>query len=189
MTWYLFESICHLDKWTPYSSYKLRLFLSHSFKKLKKETWSLDECESWQHRRQRAWRVVPLPCSTKYLPAMFTSWTSAKKEEEKKPPPSDVLTKLAHIQNVGRNDIIAFTLGAAVATVAAGLRFRYLRRIPNADWVTPDIYLKKRWVKGIVTRYVCHISLVVSEMTVMKCWRCGQLSSIPYTRPRLVGTS
>jgi len=28
---------------------------------------------------------------------------------------------------------------------------RYYRRFPNSDWITPDVFAKKRWIKGVVT--------------------------------------
>ncbi|EMD32806.1 hypothetical protein CERSUDRAFT_143387 [Gelatoporia subvermispora B] len=45
----------------------------------------------------------------------------------------------------------AFLLGGASALTARHAYARYFRRIPNSDWVTPDILAKRRWVKGYVT--------------------------------------
>ncbi|KAJ7454825.1 SNase-domain-containing protein [Mycena latifolia] len=45
----------------------------------------------------------------------------------------------------------AFALGS-LTTVSGTLVYRrYFRRLKNGDWITPDIFAKKRWVKGKVT--------------------------------------
>ncbi|CDO69941.1 hypothetical protein BN946_scf184836.g15 [Trametes cinnabarina] len=46
----------------------------------------------------------------------------------------------------------AFTLGGVTALAANFVYIRYIKRIPNAEWVTPDMLLKRRWIKGYVTR-------------------------------------
>ena len=47
--------------------------------------------------------------------------------------------------------LTAFTLGS-VATLTASLAYtRYGRRLRNGEWITPDIFAKKRWIKGFVT--------------------------------------
>jgi hypothetical protein len=47
--------------------------------------------------------------------------------------------------------ITAFTVGS-VTTVAATLAYtRYGRRLKNGEWITPDVFAKKRWIKGVVT--------------------------------------
>ena len=37
-----------------------------------------------------------------------------------------------------------------------GMKFysRFLKRIPHGNHVTPDIFAKKRWIKGVVTSWV-----------------------------------
>ena len=43
-------------------------------------------------------------------------------------------------------------LGAAGALGTRRAYVRYLKRLPNGDWVTPDVIRSKRWIKGYVTR-------------------------------------
>ncbi|RPD53641.1 SNase-domain-containing protein [Lentinus tigrinus ALCF2SS1-7] len=45
----------------------------------------------------------------------------------------------------------AFVAGLVFGLGAQYVYARYLRRIPNADWVTPDILARRRWIKGYVT--------------------------------------
>lgn len=48
----------------------------------------------------------------------------------------------------------AFTLGAA-STVAATLVYRkFFKRIPNGEWITPDMLDRRRWIKGRAVMYV-----------------------------------
>ncbi|KAI6160994.1 hypothetical protein EDD17DRAFT_1591379 [Pisolithus thermaeus] len=46
---------------------------------------------------------------------------------------------------------VAFIAGIATGTCGVFMWNRWLRRIRTADWVTPDILTRRRWVKGIVT--------------------------------------
>ncbi|KAI5992417.1 hypothetical protein EDD15DRAFT_2168046 [Pisolithus albus] len=46
---------------------------------------------------------------------------------------------------------VAFIAGIATGTCGVFVWNRWLRRIRTADWVTPDILTRRRWVKGIVT--------------------------------------
>jgi hypothetical protein len=52
--------------------------------------------------------------------------------------------------------LVAFTLGGASSLGGAFLYVRYGRRIKNTDWITPDLFTRKRWIRGIVT--VCVVS-------------------------------
>ena len=46
-----------------------------------------------------------------------------------------------------------FAAGGAAAYGAAAVHRRFLWRMPNAEWVTPDILKsKRRWIKGYVTK-------------------------------------
>ncbi|KAF7312178.1 TNase-like domain-containing protein [Mycena indigotica] len=47
--------------------------------------------------------------------------------------------------------IYAFLLGCATTTSGVAIYRRYFRRIRTGDWITPNIFVKKRWVKGRVT--------------------------------------
>ncbi|KAJ7178853.1 hypothetical protein C8R43DRAFT_974465 [Mycena crocata] len=47
--------------------------------------------------------------------------------------------------------VSALALGC-LSTVSGTLVYRrYFRRMKNGDWVTPDVFAQKRWVKGMVT--------------------------------------
>ncbi|KAI5983244.1 hypothetical protein EDC04DRAFT_2592021 [Pisolithus marmoratus] len=46
---------------------------------------------------------------------------------------------------------VAFITGIATGACGVFVWHRWLRRIRTADWVTPDVLARKRWVKGIVT--------------------------------------
>ncbi|KAH8093112.1 SNase-domain-containing protein [Cristinia sonorae] len=45
----------------------------------------------------------------------------------------------------------ALTIGSSATLVGAVVYRRFLRRIPNGEWVTPDVLARKRWIKGYVT--------------------------------------
>ena len=49
---------------------------------------------------------------------------------------------------------LAFLLGSATAVGAFTVYRRYFKRIRNAQWITPDLLGRKRWITGIVTRCV-----------------------------------
>ncbi|KAI0944296.1 hypothetical protein AcW1_002042 [Taiwanofungus camphoratus] len=44
-----------------------------------------------------------------------------------------------------------FILGSAIGISVVCVYGRFFKRIPNAEWVTPDMLAKKRWIKGYVT--------------------------------------
>lgn len=48
--------------------------------------------------------------------------------------------------------LAAFLLGSASTLAAARIHKRYYRRFPSADWITPDVFARQRWIKGVVTR-------------------------------------
>lgn len=48
--------------------------------------------------------------------------------------------------------ISAFAAGVVSIAVARKIHVRYFQRIQNSDWITPDVFERKRWVKGVVTR-------------------------------------
>ncbi len=49
---------------------------------------------------------------------------------------------------------LAFLLGSATAFGAFTVYHRYFKRIRSAEWITPDMLRRKRWITGIVTRCV-----------------------------------
>lgn len=48
--------------------------------------------------------------------------------------------------------LAAFLLGSASTLAAARIHKRFYRRFPSADWITPDVFARQRWIKGVVTR-------------------------------------
>jgi hypothetical protein len=46
----------------------------------------------------------------------------------------------------------SFFLGSVSTLGATFVYRRYFRRLRTAEWVTPDILQRKRWVRGVVTR-------------------------------------
>ncbi|KAI8992779.1 SNase-domain-containing protein [Trametes punicea] len=47
--------------------------------------------------------------------------------------------------------LTAFALGGATALAANYVYIRHFKRIPNGEWVTPEMLTKRRWIKGYVT--------------------------------------
>ncbi|KAJ7746604.1 hypothetical protein B0H16DRAFT_941717 [Mycena metata] len=45
----------------------------------------------------------------------------------------------------------AFAFGSATTLSGTFLYRRYFRRFKTGDWITPDVFARKRWVKGMVT--------------------------------------
>jgi hypothetical protein len=46
----------------------------------------------------------------------------------------------------------AVAVGSVSTAAAAQVYRRYFRRLRAGNWVTPDLFEKKRWIKGFVTR-------------------------------------
>ena len=49
---------------------------------------------------------------------------------------------------------IIFGLGSVATVSTVLIHKRYARRVRNSDWVTPTLLTRKRWLKGVVTRWV-----------------------------------
>jgi hypothetical protein len=49
---------------------------------------------------------------------------------------------------------LAFLLGSATTLGASTVYRRFFKRIRSAEWITPDLLKRKRWITGIVTRCV-----------------------------------
>ncbi|KAF5381914.1 hypothetical protein D9757_007538 [Collybiopsis confluens] len=47
--------------------------------------------------------------------------------------------------------VSAFTVGAGTALGCSRIYVRYFKRIQNSDWLTPEVFQRKRWIKGFVT--------------------------------------
>ena len=50
--------------------------------------------------------------------------------------------------------LVVVSVGSIIGTLGFGFAYkRYIRRIPNAQFVSANAIAKKRWIKGVVTRY------------------------------------
>jgi hypothetical protein len=51
---------------------------------------------------------------------------------------------------------LAFAIGGTTSLALRAFYVRWLRRVPNADWVTPNMLASQRprWIRGVVTRHV-----------------------------------
>jgi hypothetical protein len=49
---------------------------------------------------------------------------------------------------------LAFLLGSATTLGASSIYRRFFKRIKNAEWVTPNMLKRKRWITGVVTKCV-----------------------------------
>ena len=47
---------------------------------------------------------------------------------------------------------LTFHFGTASALGASSIYLRFFKRIKNAECITPDLLVGKRWITGIVTR-------------------------------------
>ncbi|KZT25059.1 nuclease [Neolentinus lepideus HHB14362 ss-1] len=94
---------------------------------------------------------------TSWLPWRSSSTETSQVSKSSKPadPPSSLPSSLDFKQLTTLPPpllaLASFSLGSASALLAASVYRRYFRRIPNGDWVTPDIFRNRRWVKGVVT--------------------------------------
>jgi hypothetical protein len=51
--------------------------------------------------------------------------------------------------------LVVVSVGSIVGTLGIGFAYRrYIRRIPNAQFVSANAIAKKRWIKGVVTKYL-----------------------------------
>ncbi|KAJ3482873.1 hypothetical protein NLI96_g6680 [Meripilus lineatus] len=50
--------------------------------------------------------------------------------------------------------LILFASGSLTAIILSRGYRRFFKRIPNGEWITPDIIQRKKWIKGAVTRRV-----------------------------------
>lgn len=79
----------------------------------------------------------------------------------------------------------AFTLGAFASASTAVLYARYGRRLRTSDWVTPDLFARRRWVNGVVTSWV---SLIYSERALARMLTLARPATVSATRTIFVYT-
>jgi hypothetical protein len=84
----------------------------------------------------------------------WLTWTSAKAAT---PSPSEkgLVSELKEKIASTPAPVLAlsvFAVGSFTTVTSALVYRRYFRRIPTGDWVTPDVFSKRRWIKGVVTR-------------------------------------
>lgn len=53
--------------------------------------------------------------------------------------------------------VSAFAIGAVTAVSGRRLYTRYFRRVLSSEYVTPAMLAKRRWVRGVVTRWAAFI--------------------------------
>jgi len=82
------------------------------------------------------------------MPAM--PWPAGWNKGE---PPEEIQTLYAKLDAIPMPVLAlsAFALGS-ITTVSGRFVYRkYFHRLGNGDWITPDVFAKRRWVKGMVT--------------------------------------
>ncbi|KAG5643184.1 hypothetical protein DXG03_001388 [Asterophora parasitica] len=98
------------------------------------------------------------------MPSIPWPWTSGNILKTQNDPKSkeyvakdDVLTRFNRLQ--AQLDAIptpllaltCFTFGALTASSTAFLYARYGHRLKNSDWVTPGVFTRRKWIRGVVT--------------------------------------
>lgn len=102
-----------------------------------------DAQKSRGHKHQRANSMGTGPDSGETSP-----------EPDPSPPPPPPLPVQLDANAAAGIALAAFLLGSATALGASSAYRRFFKRIKNAEWITPDVLRRKRWITGIVTRYV-----------------------------------
>ncbi|KNZ71309.1 hypothetical protein J132_00049 [Termitomyces sp. J132] len=63
----------------------------------------------------------------------------------------------------------SISIGIALTTTSIAITKQYGRRIRNSDWVTPDMFRRRRWVRGVVTSSVYFLYLKKMTLTRFFC--------------------
>jgi hypothetical protein len=76
--------------------------------------------------------------------------------DDSKPTPAQALaihdiSRLLDQPDTSTIALVAFLLGSATAVGASSIYRRYFRRLPSAEYITPNILRRKPWVTGVVT--------------------------------------
>jgi hypothetical protein len=48
--------------------------------------------------------------------------------------------------------LCAFLSGSLLTLATTALHRRYFHRLKTGDWITPDVFAKRRWIRGVVTK-------------------------------------
>jgi hypothetical protein len=78
--------------------------------------------------------------------------------------------------------VVVGVVGVVGAVGARRFYVRYLRRIVNEHWVTPNMLSEKRWVRGYVAQCVrfCSAANIHTECGDTQSARRGQLPFVPH---------
>ncbi|KAG6877419.1 hypothetical protein C0993_007662 [Termitomyces sp. T159_Od127] len=85
----------------------------------------------------------------KLMPALPWPWRPEPRNDHHDAPndtPSALRPALLVVSSIG--------LGIALTAASIAITNRFARRLRNSDWVTPDMFRRRRWVRGIVTSSV-----------------------------------
>jgi len=133
-------------RWWEYRSPNLTWLLSDKF--------SLDWFGLWETGRLTVLEAISrqTACRMPFLP-------SSQGDNKKSHPNSqDSQLSLANRRDSPLSPaaaiFVTFLLGSAATAGSIQLYKRYAKRIRNSAWITPKHLSKKRWIKGVVTRYV-----------------------------------
>jgi hypothetical protein len=62
----------------------------------------------------------------------------------------------------------AFTAGVVAIVAGRKIHSRYFKRIQNSDWVTPDVFQRRKWLKGVATRYVLSVGSLSERVLTLQ---------------------
>jgi hypothetical protein len=81
--------------------------------------------------------------------------SSSKSNTSSDPQEHDLISQpkdqVAAISNKPALALSIFALGSASTIATTFMYRRFFRRLRTSDWITPDIFAKRRWIKGVVT--------------------------------------
>ena len=85
---------------------------------------------------------------------MLSLWGFTTKRDDKKSKPA--ASGWPAIPQVPQHTLAlgAFAAGVTATLSTRAVYLRFFKRIPNGDWITPDVLRKRKWLKGRVVRYV-----------------------------------
>ena len=105
--------------------------------------------------------ITHLRCSdaftffTMWLPSIFSSTNKSQTDVTRRDKSLDEIAQRSYDnflhQPQGVQGLSYIALGSLLTYATMRLHRRY-RRFKNSDWITPDVFAKKRWIKGKVTK-------------------------------------